>query len=114
MSRSLANALNPPIRCSGNRTEMVRSVGLRFGNWTRRADFQSTYSVVSCVAQNSRSSSSLRNFGTGLNFGMSLPLLPIHIAGRDDTNPLAPHGEYDGEPPSPDRPAEREVPRLSG
>src|SRR4051812_30271197 len=70
---------------TGNRREIVRRVGFRFGNLRRSADFQSMNSVESCSAQNLRSLSSDRNSGTGFLFvlGISIPFLSVHVSNRD-------------------------------
>src|ERR1035437_10424362 len=72
---------------TGNRREIVRSVGFRFGSLRRWADCQSMNSVESCSAQNSRSLSSDRNSGRGFVFvlGIGIPFFSVHVPNGDYT-----------------------------
>lgn len=61
-----ANNLISSSKGCGKRSEIVFVEGLRFGKTARLAFDQSTYSVESCLAQNTRSASSLLNFMNSL------------------------------------------------
>src|ERR1035441_6403466 len=66
-SRLLASALSSDNRPVGSRKEIVSVDGFRLGNTATRAWLQSRNRLVSCVSQNSRSSASDANGGTGLS-----------------------------------------------
>src|ERR1017187_4399512 len=80
---------------TGSRKEIVRSVGFRFGNVRRPPFRQSMNSVESWFAQNSRSSSSDRNSGTGFIFvfGISISFSSIHVPNGDYAHQRTADGE---------------------
>ena len=67
---------------TGSRSEIVRSVGFRFGSRTRSPLLQSMNSDESCSAQKARSAFSERNLGSFFELGIYLSFLVAHIAGR--------------------------------
>src|SRR6056297_572901 len=87
MSRLFASILIRSSKDSGKRNEIVFVDGLRFGMRTGRASLQSTYSLESCVCQNSRSSDSVLNAGVSfLRFDIPGLLFSMHRPGRNDAN----------------------------
>src|SRR6056297_777357 len=87
MSRLFASILIRSSKDSGRRNEIVFVDGLRFGIRTGRASLQSTYSLESCVCQNSRSSDSVLNAGASfLRFDIPSFLFSMHRPRRDHTN----------------------------
>jgi hypothetical protein len=88
--------LSSVSRVSGKRTEIAVEEGRRLGKRTTRAFDQSTYSVESWVAQKSRSSCPVLK--TGIRFKARLgflilpALLPIHVAGGEETGTMK-HGQ---------------------
>src|SRR5262249_43912135 len=68
------------------RREMVRLDGFRFASVARVAFDQSTSSTESCVAQYSRSSSSVSNFRRLAMCSIGLPLALGHVPRRNDTH----------------------------
>jgi len=88
-SRRFASTFRSSIMATGSRMEIVRSVGFRVGNLVRLPLDQSTYSVESCVAQNSRSSSSVQNLGIVffITF-VGIKLFAVHVSCRDHPNEI--------------------------
>src|SRR4051812_20670241 len=101
-SRLFARALISSSIETGRRRDMDSVDGLRFGKAGSAARAQSKYSVVSALAQNRRSSSSLENSGIALlTFGLRLvidrPFTPAHVARRDHAHQKSSHGEHNRE-----------------
>ena len=69
-SRRFARAFRSASSGAGSRSEIVMVEGFRFGNAATRPRAQSTYSAVSWLCQNSRSSASLEKAGTGFLSGL--------------------------------------------
>ncbi len=71
--------------------EAAAAAGLTHFEAGGGARFQSTYSVESWVAQNSRSSSSFRNSGIGFNIDLSF--LAVHVSRGDNSDLICPNNE---------------------
>jgi len=98
---------------TGKRTEMVRSVGFKFGNFVRFALLQSRYCVESAFDQKANSSSSVRN--SGIRFFMlriCFTLPAIHVSSGNDSDQLSPDGEYHEQSPADRRFPKRLEPRF--
>jgi hypothetical protein len=84
----------------GNRFHRSFDARVKF-NFDRLYLEKSKYSVMSCVFQNSRSSCSFLNFGTGLIFFfIHFPLVSTHRARADHANPVSTNGKHYGQKPT--------------
>src|SRR5580698_3755194 len=116
MSRLLAATLMRSSRLTGMRSEIDVVVGFRFAKRARVALLQSTWSSLSCVSQNLRSSASLANCGSALVFLLiPVPLLAGHVARGDHAKARALRAQCEGQvQQAPDiRLAESVKPRLT-
>src|SRR6266540_5127294 len=94
-SFSLANSLMRASNEDGSRSDMDSVEDLRLGKTTLSAFDQSIYSVESCVAQKSASSSAFLKLGIFFKSLISTPFFSLHITYGYDSYFFISNGECD-------------------